>query len=196
MTEKLTGTADPTTHAGKTGVGLLLDLQASEVAAKIGVTRTAVYSWRKGEKVPSHAARAKLELIFGIPQSSWSRPPARPPLPVPDTPAPLERPGLDIGGADIVAALEAAPAPGTMGDAQSLLRAIRAEYKKPSRSPAELARLFDTEAKTLALCARLEKEAELSEARLVRDSPWWARLKLTILDALKPHPAAAQDFAA
>jgi len=168
---------------------LAVALEPRGIVAALGASKAAVSQWRSGQKVPGREWRAKLEAAFGIPASAWDRvagstvpvaarpaaapasPPARPAAPVPSR------------GAE------------TMGQVNELLEALDEERQDSGLTAAERARVCDAYTKALALKARLEREAELLEDRVVREHPFWARIRGALVDALRAHPAAARDVA-
>lgn len=78
-----------------------------------------------------------------------------------------------------------------LGDCLKLIERIRKDAKRHGLTGQERARLADAEGKQLGLRARLEKEANKLEVTIIRTHPEWARVKSSILNALKPYPKAA-----
>jgi hypothetical protein len=124
--------------------------------------------------MPNPAARARIEAVFGIPAKAWSQRPAGNEEPQQSEPEPLPEPGS------------------TLEDCLALLAVIRRDRSARGLLPGERVKLAAAETQILALRARLEQAAELSEDRYVREHPAWQRLQRIILHALEPHPAASR----
>lgn len=89
------------------------------------------------------------------------------------------------------------PVSGTsLEEACALIQRIRVAASAPGLMRSELARLQDAETRAIALRAKLERDQELFEDRVVREHPFWARIRTAILDALRPHPEATRDVIA
>lgn len=115
---------------------------------------------------------------------AWDRPPGwEPPPPV--TPS--------VTPSSAVTPLDASVTPPvtTLDEVNARLVALRELENTEGLTPAELLKLADTEGKLLSIKLRIERDEELREDRIVR-SPWWARVKAAILDALDPFPEAAR----
>lgn len=170
----------------------------AELARQLEVTSQAVAAWRKGTSVPNFAARAKLETQFGIPASSWgaiARGPHPTPPPIPEDPPdptsptppdPPQRPQPPARRPRT----EGEPRASSIEECNQLLDNLRAYAGSGNFLPSELARLRDSEAKLIALRARLEREGELLEDRVVREHPAWRRIRSALLVALEPYPDA------
>lgn len=150
------------------------------LAGEIGVkSRQSIADWKAGTKIPNPSARARIHAALGIPAHAWS-----------------VMPGTDLTGRpDLAAPVDAASSPSTLDDCLALLAVIRRDRMQPGLVAGERVKLADAEARILALRARLEQAAELSETRYVRDHPAWQRLHVLLVEALEPHPAAAQAVA-
>lgn len=157
------------------------------IAKRAGVSAGLAAQWRTGEKLPAEAKRKKLESLFGIPAKSWDR---RPTTSSSTTPAP------DASAAADASAIEAAMRAGTDLDTLELtnlaLASIRATLARGNLSEAASARTQDSLTKLLSLRARLERDQELLDDRIVRDHPQWARIKEAIRNAVEPFPDAAR----
>lgn len=168
------------------GQRLLLLVQGSlkTIADAVGArSKQTVLDWRNGRKVPDEGFRRKLEKAYGIPVRSWLLPPE----------------GTDGGDAPVIQA-KAPPAASskpdtTLGETLALIEATKAQLAARGLQPQERAKLNDTLAKLLALRARLERDVEALEDRIVREHPQWARIRATITSALKPYPEAAKAVA-
>jgi hypothetical protein len=166
----------PTPPGPKTeGQRRLLDQRGSEaeLAAQVGCGVAVVGHWRRGRRTPGEAHRHKLELLLGIPRRSWDVAPGA--EVTQETPAPAVDADDD----------------GTLAIAKAQIDSILKELKSEGLTDDGGRRLRDTLAKLLALRARLERDRDLLEDRVVREHPAWARTRAAILRALKPYPEAA-----
>jgi len=168
------------------GQALLVECDATSgaLAPQLGVSRNTVACWRLGTKRPSEPARAQMYTLLGIPREAWSR--------AAGTPAPA---------ADLPPATPAKKrAKGELGtnteEVESAITSLNAELAKPGLEPHARARLEDIRLKAVGIRARLERDRDVFDARVVRSSPFWRRVKGLLIDALKPHPAAARAVAA
>lgn len=150
------------------------------IATKVGCSKPLAGFWRAGAKSPSSAMRARLEEAYAIPAPAWDLAPGA--TPAADEPED-EEPETDVEGADTLA----------LTNAQ--LAAIRKALRNKKLSEAARSKKEDTYAKLLALKARLEREQELAEDRIVREHPMWRRIREGILAAVKPWPEAARAIA-
>lgn len=171
------------------GQRLLLEVAASqaEVAAAVGASRAAVGFWRRGEKLPGATARAKLKAAYGIDPTAWDR----------KVGAPASRPAASTASAPTSAPkrLSARASTSTLDEVNEQLEMLRALQRDDELLAGERVRLADSVGKLLAIKARLERDQELLEDRIVRQHPFYARLKGAVLEALKSHPDAARDVA-
>lgn len=177
--------ADPEVQSE--GQRLLLEQPGShaEVAAAVGCSKQMVSYWRRGEKRPGRASRTKIAAVFGIDPSAWERAPGASPAPAPpapEAPAPRHRPA-PVGK------------PSTLDEVEQQLSMLRELQRDDALLASERVRLADSVGKLLAIKARLERDQELLEDRVVRQHPFWARVKAAVLGALRPHPDAARDVA-
>lgn len=170
------------TAASTEGQRLLLAVpdSLSVVAGKVGCSKALAGYWRQGAKVPSPTMRAKLEAAYGIAPAAWELAPGAAP-PEPATAAgDEEEPELEAVGTDTLA----------LTNAQ--LAEIRRALRNKGLSEAARSKKEDTYAKLLALKARLEREQELVEDRIVREHPMWRRIRERIVEAVRPYPDAAK----
>ena len=179
--------ASPASPAPRTeGQRLLMAVPNSlgEIAVRLGVAKQSVHGWRTGRKSPAPGARLKLRDLYGVPAESWDLAPTT---------------GTTTPAAASPSAPPVRPRPpsrtGTLGEVEDLLDNIRAERATPGMLASERARLSDSEAKLLTLKARLERERELVEDRIVREHPKWRRIKEAMFAVLKPHPEIARAIA-
>lgn len=175
----------PTTE----GQRLLLEVPGSlaELGARLGCARQMVSCWRRGTKLPGDTNRRLLEQHFGIPPGAWERAPGSRapsnPKPTRKRPAaPAAVPRAEVDG------------PSTMAEVQAEIEELRA-LRDEELTTSEKVRVADAMTKQLALKARLERDRELFEDRVIRRSAWWASLEERILAALKPYPDAARAVA-
>ena len=159
------------------GQQLLLQVDAKEadLAAQLGVAVSAAGHWKRGRRLPDQAARHKMELLLGIPRGSWDMAPGSavvPPLPPLDVPT---QPGLGT----------------TLALANERITAVMAALRTEGLSESAKERYESTLAKLLGLRARLERDEELLEDRLVREHPGYQLARAAILRALTPYPEAA-----
>ncbi len=144
----------------------------AELAMRLGCGAAVVGHWRRGRRTPAAAHRRKLELIFGIPPRAWDVPPGA---------------GIQLEQRDHATSPEDA---GTLEITKAQISEILEALKEEALIESEAAKLRDTAAKLLALRARLERDRDMLEDRIVRGHPEWLKLRTAILAALKPHPAA------
>ena len=78
-------------------------------------------------------------------------------------------------------------------DYDLLLRSLRKQLRDHKLTAREQIQLTDAMGRVAAKKARLEREQESQEDRVVRNHPKWKALKAAIIKALLPHPAAARD---
>lgn len=173
-----------------------------------GVPKQAVHKWRAGTKQPSAAARARLQATFGIPPRAWFVLPGalaaaaeREQVPPPAAEAAPAAPAPPAAAPPAASrALDHEPAPhrsnepepSTLEDVCALLAVIRRDRLQPDILPTERVKLANAEARILALRAKVELAAQLTESRFVFEHPAWLRLRRGIVQALEAHPLAAQ----
>lgn len=177
------------------GQRLLLAVPGShaEVAAAVDGSKQAVSYWRRGEKTPGATARGRLRDAFGIDPGAWDRKPitspatapAASPAPAPPSPPIETQPAAAAAGSKL----------STLEEVETQIAELRKLQGENGLLASERVRLADSMGKLLAIKARLERDNELLEDRVVRKHPFWARVKGAILDALRAHPAAARDVA-
>jgi hypothetical protein len=191
-------------------------LSVGIIKDKIGVNAETIGKWKHGTTVPTPAHKAKLEQCFRIPVGDWDVPPKKPiyngtmrkgeteaPEVVEVQPTlaeklrsgdPLEDETKDTPSraSEPKPKLAKAPLGNTIDEINRQIQSIREDLAAGNRLPSEISRLRDAERAALALRAKLEKERELLEDRVVRDHPAWKRLQTQILAALRPYPAASK----
>lgn len=177
------GDAAATESVRTEGQRLLLAVAGSQadLAATLGVARSAIGFWRRGEKVPDSESRAKLKAAYGIAPRAWDRRPSggeEPPRDPP--PAAGERPRLT--------ALD-----GVLQQIDLLLE--MQESMGEDDSVADKVRIVDKLNDAYETMRRLELEQELLEDRIVREHPAFQRATAAMLEALRPHPDAARAAA-
>lgn len=163
---------------------LAVDGSHADLAAKLGATKQAVSYWRRGEKTPGAAARAKLLEAFDIPPSAWESAPeaaTRAEAQAPAPPAPTIDPREKLT---------------TLEHTEELIRESRQLRADRNLLPSARARILSDESKLVLAKARLEKERELVEDRIVRDHPAWRRIEERLLAWAKAQgPDVARSLA-
>jgi len=152
---------------------------ANEIGAR---SPQSVLDWKHGKRVPAPEARARMQAVFGIPIAAWSMMPKTVVL---DAGAPQLPPSMALADPN-------APIPSTLDSCLRLLATIQRDSCNPHLLAAERVKLVDAEARILKLRADLERNAELTEDRYVRDHPAWHKCKRAIAAALVPFPEAAR----
>lgn len=147
----------------------------SELAAKLGCGTAIVGHWRRGRRIPGDAHRHKLELLFGIHQRAWDLEPGTDPW--------QEKPTTE--------AVSISSDDDTLAITKAQIESILLDLEAPNMTDAARSKARDTLAKLLALRARLERERDMLEDRIVREHPAWVRTKAAILRTLKPYPEIA-----
>lgn len=184
------------------------DLTYEQIQQKVGAqTPGAVMLWLQGKRRPDNETRARLAAEFEIAPRSWDQRPSvqagRYEPHINGQPATREQvETLDRAVHAASSPPPAAPPPppppparstSTLESCLNVLDDIRGARADVQLLPSERIKLADAEARILTLRARLERAAELTEDRVVREHPEWQRLKRLILKALMPHPAALKD---
>lgn len=152
----------------------------AEVAARIGTTKQAVSYWRRGEKAPGAAARAQLLEAYDIPQAAWEAAPAPG-----ATKSPRKAPAADLS-----------KKLSTIEHTEELIRESRQLRADPNLLPSARGRIMGDEVKLVLARARLEKERELLEDRIVREHPAWRRIEARLVAWAKAQgPEIARSLA-
>lgn len=153
------------------------------IAAEVGVrSPKTVAFWKEGTKKPEPAVRRRIYASFGIPPRAWSVPPGGA-LDEPDAEQPVTVDDAVVPGIN---------GPTTLQEVCGLLVVLRRDRSSSGILPSERSKLVIQEAKVLQLKAQLEQKSELSEARYVAQHAAWLRARKLIVEALEPHPLAAQ----
>ena len=196
------------------GRGITLQVITDEIGSK---STAAVMGWLRGTGRPNAEMRARLAAAYSIPPGAWdvrpgdALPAPRPPTPPPTPPAPPPPPAH--GAPPVPAAYAPTPLPSpppappppptargprptTLDACLAVLDDIRNARAVPGLLASERIKLADSETRLLSLRARLERDAERTEDRVVREHPEWLRLKRVIINTLRAHPAALKDLAA
>lgn len=170
-------------------------LTLEQIAAQVGTSPAPVMLWLRGETRPNVEMRARLAGAFGISPHAWDQ----------RCQKPANGEGETSQAAYTTAPPPAGPPPApplparstsTLESCLNVLDDIRGARSDVQLLPSERIKLADAEARILALRARLERDVERTEDRMVREHPEWQRLKRAILKALLPHPAALKDVTA
>lgn len=191
------------------GQRLLLQVDATlkSIAASCGVQHTAVIDWRYGRCTPSPSARAQLYAAYEIPAPAWGQLPmgmrtdgdgvpvaagsSVVPVEVAPVPAPVPAP---VNGHGVHGVNGHGP-PNSLTETSALLGQIRRQLERTDLMANDRARITDTYTKTLALQHRLQKEADLTEDRIIREHPSWQRIRLELARILARYPAVAGEVA-
>lgn len=147
-----------------------------DVARAVGASKQIVSCWRRGSKVPAPEARAKIEAAYGIPVTAWDRVPSSP-------------------GTAVAVAVQLPPDLSKGSTLDEIVRAqqmIEGLFYDPSIAAIVRVKFVDPLAKILALKARVEREREFLEDRIVREHPEFARLTKALFEALRPWPDAVR----
>ncbi len=163
-----------------------VDASHGAVAMKVGVSKQVVSMWRKGAKLPAAAARAKLASAYEIPIESWERAPV-----IADE---LVTAARVVTNAPL-APTSATPGRSTLHHVLDLIRRLEGELETKALSATVRRGINADLTRALSLRARLEKEEELAEERIVLEHPFWHRITVTLLRVLKPHPEVAREVA-
>jgi hypothetical protein len=153
---------------------------AAAVGAAVGACRTSVHRWRTGDRLPTPAARRKLEELYSIPVRSWtsraSGMAAAPPV-------------APVGAGDGASPLE---------ELRGLLATVQEAQRAPGLTPvataklsAEARQLLVAIAKVEALEAMHREPAEAADVEAV--SRWWATSLRMVFLALENHPWHPSD---
>lgn len=162
-----------------------VDASHGAVAMKVGVSKQVVSMWRKGAKLPAAAARAKLASAYEIPIESWERAPEI---------------AHELAAAPEVTHAQRSPTSSTPGRSTlhhvlDLIRRLEGELETKALSATVRRGINADLTRALSLRARLEKEEELAEERIVLEHPFWHRITVTLLRVLKPYPEVAREVA-
>lgn len=159
------------------GQRLLCEVEATgpEIAERLATTKQTISHWRTGRSVPSPAQRAALQLAYGIPASAWDCVPAGDDDE--DEEAPPARPKRSTKAT-------------TLEEVNAQIDQLLALQDEPGLVPSAKLKIADSMGKLLAIKARLERDAQLLEDRVVREHPRWRTIRAAILGALRPHPEA------
>ena len=167
------------------GQRLLRELPGSlgVIAEALGASRQAVSTWRRGDRLPGRKARKRICDVYGIPVDAWAR-----------------RPGTAPSGPTELDALAPLPPiePGTLSTLDAVRRLVADidhRLADPGLSEAAWLKLTEAKMKSLAIQARLERDEEFLEDRIVHEHPAWHRLRAAMLAALEPYPDAARAMA-
>lgn len=180
-------------------------LTYDQIVKRIGAGNTTlIMGWLKAASRPNNEMRAKLYGEFNIPPDAWNVAPlahGAPPAMATNGAAKPEAPLSPANGHTLVvpplAPVPAGPRPSTLESCLQVLDTLRAaRAAAPNLIASEAIKLADAEGRMLALRARLERDNERTEDRLVREHPEWQRLKRLIVRVLTNHPAALKDLAA
>lgn len=141
---------------------------------------------RLGElhRSPTGVWRAALLASYGIPIESWDA------LASMATVETFSREALVVPSQAPTSPSPSTVPTGSLAEVNAHLSRLRSDLETLKLTSAERSRLSDVYTRALAVKARLEREAEMLEDRIVRDHPAWRRLKAAMFEALHPYPDA------
>lgn len=161
--------------------------------------RALVSGWLHGQRRPGAELRASIQAVYGVPVAAWDHTAAGvldAALPLPprlaaelDAPAPVSP-----GPANDVAEEPEGPPPTALEDCMHMLAIVRKQLRQPNLLASQAVKLADSKTKLLVLRAKLERDQERTEDRIVREHPAWKRLQRMIVKTLEKHPAALKDL--
>lgn len=163
---ELLATAASARNLSLRALARLLDVRSPE----------SVRNWLHGTKTPATGARERISATFGIPCEAWDAPTTAPPDQSTATPTPAPASATREIGAPLA-------------ELDRLLHEL--EARVPHLTPTQYLKALDTRAKLIAQRAKIMRDVELSEDRIVREHPAFVRLCDLILGALEQHPQAA-----
>lgn len=146
---------------------------SSAIARKVGASKQVVSCWRKGQKIPAAEARAKIDAEYGIPPPTWDQ--------VPKGESQPGRASIPVSALSTKSTLE---------EIVEVQRMVETLAYNAEISPIVRVKFVDPLMKVLALKARVEREREFLEDRIVREHPEFARLTKALFEALRPWPDA------
>lgn len=199
--------AEPRTE----GQRLLRELPDSlrVIAEKLGCSKPLVSQWRSGKKEPGSRFIKALHAEYEIPIDAWQRRagsaaetsgsaaetsaaaaeahevnypkiPDSSPEPKPEpAPRPKRR--------------RSKKPPQTLEHINELLEEVMSERALPDVDHRTRAKLIDQESKLIAIKARLERDQELLEDRVIRKHPTWVKARSALLRVLQPHPKIIEE---
>lgn len=143
------------------------------IATAVGTSRQAVHQWRRGEKKPAPASRAKLEDLFRIDPTAWDR-----------------------AGAEAAATVVDVPRGGSsLEQIDAEIASLRVQASAPGLIASARVRISEAITRAVAQRSRVEREQAMLEERIVREHPAYRKMKQRLLEALKPYPEAAKAAA-
>jgi transcriptional regulator with XRE-family HTH domain len=151
------------------------------IAERIHVDRKTARQWLSGERRPSYSARQSILEAYGIAIEAWGQVTATREIARP-APAPAYEPDEDE--------LDDDEDPSPLAQCERMLEAIKRDLRSPSLRMSERLRLRAEQGRTISMLARLQRDGEMLEDRIVREHPSWRRIRAALLDALSPHPDA------
>lgn len=182
------------------------------IAEKLGCSKPLVSQWRSGKKEPGSRFIKALHTEYGIPIDAWTRKagsaaetprsaaetlqsaPAAPIAPEPEPQLePEPEPELEPEEPPSAPRRRSKKLPQTLEHINELLEKVRSERELPDIDHRTRAKLIDQESKLIAVKARLERDQELLEDRVIRKHPTWKKARSALLRVLRPHPQIAED---
>lgn len=159
----------------------------AEIARRIGKTEATVRHHSTGRRAPDEPVRHAYASEYGLEAELWTRTavsstPKVAAKKTARTPAPKSK----AAAARNLTALEE-----TRANIGKIDAAIKAAEFDEATSPGQLAQLFNSKTNATRMLAQLTGALDVSDAVLVA-SPAWQRIAGEIVEALKPHPDAAE----
>ncbi len=160
------------------------------IARVCNVSSATAGNWLKARNLPTPTARATLRDNYGIDVTAWDQrfetdsdaKPAKTKSRAARIPAPKKIPPYPKPPND----------PSILESARYSLVCIRHDARHRDLTFSDRTKLRGDETRALALVAKLETAAELSEDRYVKKHPAWLALRKRIIAALRPFPDAAK----
>ncbi len=169
-------------HKSTEGQRLLADLvePAAAIAARVGASKSAITSARRGETLPHPDVRRALEREFSIPVDAWDR-----------------APGSTSISTPTLSTTTSIPERGTLAHLRLLLEDVECVRTVPGLSAGEVAKLSAESRLLAASIARHEREDAESQARIeARACEMLTPLRGILLSIANDHPEASDQLIA
>lgn len=188
--------AHKTSNAGAVALAAL-KLSHTVVASACGVARSTSAHWRDGSAKPRREARGVLRDAYGIDVNAWDREADAPPKKAAGKgKATGKGKGRSAAQPRAVEVRKLPPYPKspanptTLDSARHRLACLAHDMAHRDLPFGDVMKVRAEESRALALVAKLEEKAELSEDRYVTNHPAWRRLREKMIAALAPYPDA------
>lgn len=177
---------------------IALDAKNVEIAEQLSVSKVSVGEWRNGLKKPGPDVRRHMLAHYQIAPAAWDQLPhvravaELPAEPAPEVQAPPEpgrrmvkpRPPIELAGVG-----------DPLAEVADLIRQCRIGMKTAGLVASEQANWQDRLLKALQHQQKLQDSADVRDDKIVRNAPFWLRIKDTLGVALEPYPEAARAVA-